>query len=436
MSQLRSIAAGKLPRAGAEGRKGRESRSLEDLLFWIDCFGAPVLVMEKHTLTIRHANASAQAFFLREKAHFGRCTIRDLLGNEAEQMLAQVWSVAAIGTIGEPFIIRGVVNGQERMLTVRVSEVLVEEEALRLFTFTEAPAQDSAARGDWQDNIMEILNWFPFAFEIADNNDFIQFTNAHWRRLLGYEQHQLENVEDWWRLAYPDPDYREFAKTKWEAEISAARRENREMTPFDLDVATASGEFRTIQFHHRTIGKFNVNLFLDITQERAYERELKLLAGTDALTGVMNRRRFFEEAAPFFEKANAAPIAVLMLDIDHFKAINDAHGHGSGDLVLQEFTRRCAGILGGDDRLARLGGEEFVILLPEMTFETATGIAECLRSIVENRPFQTPAACFPVTTSVGGTCRLATDTIDTTVLRADRALYEAKRQGRNRVVML
>lgn len=412
-----------------------EGRSVEELLFWINCLGAPVLVLEEHTLTIRHANECAAAFFLRESGSLGGSLVGEVVGGEAELMLAQVWSNAPVGVIGQPFLLRSFVNDQERMLMVRATRIVVDGERLRLFTFTDAPPEGSVALAGWQRNMMEILNWFPFGFEIADNEDRIQFANAQCRKLFGYGQHELQSAEDWWRLAYPDPEYREFAKWKWDAEIRAARAENREMAPFDLEVATASGESRTIQFRHRTIGSFNVNLFLDVTQERAYERELTRLAGTDFLTGTMNRRRFLEEASPFFQDEAVSPAAVLMLDIDHFKQVNDAYGHAGGDLVLQEFTHRCTAALRSSDRLARFGGEEFAALLPDATLELAALVAERLRAAIESRPFRILDVSLPVTASIGGTCRAAGETMDDVMARADKALYEAKRAGRNRVVM-
>lgn len=412
-----------------------QSKSAEELLFWIDCLGAPVLVVDKHAPIIRHANAGAAAFFLRQIDELRQRPVADVIGAEAQQLLGQVWCRSAVGTAGEPFLIRAHVSGQERMLMVRATRIVVEDEALRLFTFTDAPPDGSVALAGWQHNMMEILNWIPFGFEISDNSDEIQFANAHCRELFGREQHELESVEDWWRLSYPDPEYRRYAKTKWETEIAAARQENREMTPFDLEVATAEGGFRTIQFRHRTIGSFNINLFLDVTRERAYQRTLKTLAETDPLTGVMNRRSFFDEAQPLFQTQSSAPVALLMLDIDHFKHVNDAYGHGSGDLVLQEFTLRCANVLQKDARLARFGGEEFAVLLPGAVRLAARDVAERLRACIEAAPFRIGSTQLSVSVSIGATCRLEGDTLDAVISRADKALYEAKRQGRNRVIM-
>jgi diguanylate cyclase (GGDEF)-like protein len=431
MSQPRSISTA----VAVDADPQPESKSVGDLLFWINCVGAPVLVLQRDVPIIRHANAGAASLFLLDVDDLVQRPVADVIGHEAQQLLGQVWNTAAVGTAGEPFLIRGHVHGVDRMLMVRATKIIVENELLRLFTFTEAPPTGSVALAGWQDNMMDILNWFPFGFEISDNSDEIQFANAHCRELFGRAQHELESVEDWWRLSYPDPEYREHARTKWDTEIAAARRENRDMTPFDLDVATGSGGYRTIQFRHRTIGGFNINLFLDVTRERAYQRELKALAETDPLTGVMNRRSFFEEALPRFDCVSEAPVALLMLDIDHFKHVNDAYGHGSGDLVLQEFTRRCTTVLGGGARLARFGGEEFAVLLPGTTSAAALDMAERLRAAVQATPFRIPSAELEISVSIGGTCRLEVDNLDSVISRADKALYEAKRQGRNRVIM-
>jgi diguanylate cyclase (GGDEF)-like protein len=410
-----------------------QGRSRAELDFWIGCLGAPVLVVDPATMGVLTANDCAAGFFLHAMPDLSGRRIGEVIGNEAEMLLSQIWSRSAEGTAGDPFLINGVIGGQDRRLMVRVTRLRLEGRPVRLFTFADAPPSGSVALADWQESMMEILNWIPFGFEISDNNDEIQFANAYCRTLFGYSQDQLHSVEDWWRLAYPDPDYRAYARRRWESEIAQARRENREMMPFDLDVATASGETRTIQFRHRTIGRFNVNLYLDFTRERAYRQELKRLAGTDSLTGVMNRRRFFEEALRHVGSPPSEPTALMMLDVDHFKQVNDGHGHGGGDAVLQEVTRRMSSVLRGRDLIARLGGEEFAVLLPKTRHDEAIAIAERLRQAVCGEPCRLPGTELTVSVSVGVTTRQGADTLDILLSRADKALYEAKRLGRNRV---
>ena len=125
-----------------------------------------------------------------------------------------------------------------------------------------------------------------------------------------------------------------------------------------------------------------------------------------------------------------------MLDLDRFKQINDAYGHGEGDVVLREFTRCVVNTLRQNDRLARLGGEEFAVLLPSAGPEVTAGIAERLRLAVSNHPFRIGGEERSVTTSIGATCCAIGEPIDAAISRADKALYGAKRDGRNRVVMI
>jgi diguanylate cyclase (GGDEF)-like protein len=411
-------------------------QSRADLEFWLTCVGAPLVVVEKQTLTVRTANRNAAILFGIDLDTFAPCPIDKLVGEEAAHLLAQIWSNAPVGVPGEPFLVRARIIEQERLLMVQVSKIVVEGEVLRLFTFMDAPPQGSVQLASWQENIVDILNWVPFGLEVSTRDEQIQFANLQFNAMFGYSQDQIESIEDWWRLAYPDPDYRHHARTTWETSVAEARAEDREMTPFELDVAVASGGKRTIQFRNRPIGNFNINLYLDVTQERAYARELKRLAETDPLTGVMNRRHFFEEAELRYEGGQlAASVAVLMLDIDNFKRINDLYGHGTGDLVLKEFTRRCRAVIRKDDLLARLGGEEFVVLLTAATAAKATDVGECIRNYIRALPFAFNGAEFDVTVSIGAASRLDGEaSVESTISRADRALYAAKHAGRDCVV--
>lgn len=412
-------------------------RSRREVDFWMNCVGAPLVLMEKQTLSVRYANANAAILFGRGLEGFGGCSVEELVGQEATLMLGQIWSVAPVGVPGEPFLIRAQVQGQERMLMVQVTKVAVEGEILRLFTFLDAPPQGSVTLAGWQENVISLLNWLPFGFEISGTDDQIQFANSTFKALFGYTQDEISNIEDWWRLAYPDPDYREFARTQWYDSIAAARAENREMTPFDLDVTTATGETRTIQFRHRTIGNFNVNMYIDVTRERSYARELKVLADTDPLTGAMNRRRFFEEADRIHTECrkSGASATFLMLDIDHFKTINDRYGHGVGDAVLIEFTRRCRGMLRPEDRFGRMGGEEFAVVLRRPDAVSVHAVAERLRQVVGAEPFVIGADTLRVTVSVGGAICGGTESVGSAISRADNGLYDAKKAGRDRVVV-
>ena len=163
------------------------------------------------------------------------------------------------------------------------------------------------------------------------------------------------------------------------------------------------------------------------------------MAITDALTGLFNRRYMETHLATLVEQAanRGKPIAVLVLDIDYFKSINDGYGHDAGDDVLREFSLRVRKSIRNIDLACRYGGEEFVIVMPETDMAVATMVAERLRRLIANEPFaiQQGARHIEVTISIGiATLSNHEDTAATILKRADQALYRAKRDGRNRVV--
>ncbi|MBS0273097.1 MAG: PleD family two-component system response regulator [Proteobacteria bacterium] len=163
------------------------------------------------------------------------------------------------------------------------------------------------------------------------------------------------------------------------------------------------------------------------------------MAITDQLTGLHNRRymaRHLDSLIGNAQKSNK-PLAFLIMDIDHFKSVNDTHGHDIGDEVLREFANRISANIRGIDLACRYGGEEFVVVMPDTDVDFAYTIAERLRHSVETTPFEisrTPGA-LKVTISIGIAASLGgDDNADKLLHRADQALYRAKREGRNRVI--
>jgi len=164
------------------------------------------------------------------------------------------------------------------------------------------------------------------------------------------------------------------------------------------------------------------------------------MAVTDALTGLHNRRYLDSHLAGLFDEASlrGRQISVLLLDIDRFKGINDTYGHDAGDEVLREFANRVKAHTRGIDVVARYGGEEVVVLVPDTPLEGARTVAERIREQVEAKPFSIHKGTrqVSVTVSIGVAAREATDLLGGEIVkRADLALYRAKEGGRNRVVM-
>jgi len=159
-------------------------------------------------------------------------------------------------------------------------------------------------------------------------------------------------------------------------------------------------------------------------------RRLDRQVETDPLTGLPNRRALQRALDEHVEAS--VEIAVLVLDVDHFKTVNDTHGHDGGDAVLREIGRRLEGCVRSPDLVARTGGEEFAVLLPETSIGAAQLVAERIRGRVRRVPITLGSASITVTVSIGCAHGAAADEL---LNAADRAMYEAKRAGRDRVLI-
>ncbi|MBE1427067.1 diguanylate cyclase (GGDEF)-like protein/PAS domain S-box-containing protein [Desulfomicrobium macestii] len=178
----------------------------------------------------------------------------------------------------------------------------------------------------------------------------------------------------------------------------------------------------------------------DISERRDLRLELERQATTDSLTGVANRRHFLNSVLKEIKRCerHGCTLSLLMLDIDHFKAVNDTFGHAMGDSTLKAFAQTCQEELRTSDLFGRIGGEEFALLLMETDMETACTVAERIRARVEKMElFTKDARPVHITTSIGvAELRLKAETVSDLMIRADQALYNAKNLGRNRVECL
>lgn len=172
---------------------------------------------------------------------------------------------------------------------------------------------------------------------------------------------------------------------------------------------------------------------------QAAHHKLEHLAATDPLTGLANRREFIGRVEAEIANAghtSSAPFSVLALDLDRFKAINDTYGHQAGDHVLQRFAKKCLEAIRPHDGVARVGGEEFMVLLPKVPLNAAHAIAERIRTVIAASPFELePGHAVALTVSIGVSefGRDGSD-IDAILRSADERLYRAKHEGRNRVI--
>lgn len=166
------------------------------------------------------------------------------------------------------------------------------------------------------------------------------------------------------------------------------------------------------------------------------QHALEILARTDALTGVLNRGAIVKELEKEAERAarEGVPLGLGMLDIDHFKLVNDTHGHAAGDAVLCEVVRRVLGVMRPYDSFGRFGGEEFLVLVPGSGERELRDVLERIRSVIGSAAIVVDGHELAVTVSVGGATH-GRESADGLIARADDALYAAKEQGRDRVVL-
>ena len=208
----------------------------------------------------------------------------------------------------------------------------------------------------------------------------------------------------------------------------------------ELEACRADGSSFPIELNVTDTGledpPLYVGIIRDISDRKAAEAELRRLATTDPLTGLPNRRHFLEMAEAECHRAGryGRPFSLVMLDVDHFKGVNDRHGHSAGDAVLQSLAAAVSGGLRDEAVAGRLGGEEFAILLPEAAGEDAAAVADRIRQRVAETPVATGVGDLIVTVSLGvATWQPPAEAVDSLLSRADAALYTSKERGRNRV---
>jgi diguanylate cyclase (GGDEF)-like protein/PAS domain S-box-containing protein len=240
-----------------------------------------------------------------------------------------------------------------------------------------------------------------------------------------------------WKMLHPD-DLPGLMKENWRTNNS------RELFVAEARIITPSGKTKWIRFSSlpsaAEVGKTPVwsGFMFDVTERKQMEEEVQRLATTDALTGVSNRRHFLQQAEAELERFRRSGVvaALLMIDLDHFKKINDGFGHAAGDAVLKHFSELIKHNLRHTDSFGRLGGEEFAVLLPSSRLAGAMELAARMCQIVVSAATEFDARTIPITISIGVTEFLQDDAgIESVMARADQALYKAKQTGRNRVVV-
>ncbi|MFC4253935.1 diguanylate cyclase [Altererythrobacter xixiisoli] len=300
--------------------------------------------------------------------------------------------------------------------------------------------RDSVRQLAMRDQFSDLFESVPSGIVLIDGDGQGAMINERAGVLLGCDagQHRAGKLADMMRRLRENCSNREELERAYAAHVSDVN--------FSASMHWTLGE-RTLEVTTHPVrgegGEGRIWLFTDVTAELMMAAELRRLATSDPLTGVPNRRHFEERSAEILAARQAGSghsVTVMMLDVDHFKRINDNYGHPAGDEVLKVVARRCREALRDRDLFARFGGEEFIALLASSVEDDLPAIAERVRAAIADEPVQLGDLSIPITVSIGTATAevvktLGSNLMDDLIGRADEALYQAKQGGRNRVMM-
>jgi two-component system cell cycle response regulator len=286
---------------------------------------------------------------------------------------------------------------------------------------------------DEKERLQKVLGALPVPYFLSSiDTGMLVEMNGHACRALKINPKDIENIHAQALYAFP-----ENRKT-----LVEKLRHGNVISDEEIELKKTTGETFTALFSATPLRLLDENVFFvafnDIAERKKMEAALEAAARTDYLTGTLNRRAMSERAQDERRRAQRSkmPISLLMLDIDHFKKINDTYGHDVGDDALKELVSMIAEKLRVTDALGRVGGEEFVLLLPETGLKGAKILAERIRERIEENILEV-AGGHELKMTVSGGLALWEEgqTYEDVLKNADEFLYEAKNTGRNRIVM-
>jgi diguanylate cyclase (GGDEF)-like protein/PAS domain S-box-containing protein len=341
------------------------------------------------------------------------------------------WALGAFALIYFAFINRITQNLEQNL----IQEVSLKEKNRELVESLEYAVAETRDREEKFRVIADYSHSWESWFS-ADGK--LLWVNPGVERLTGYNAEECMNQRSH-PMEIVHPEDRETV-----ARAMAAAGKAPSMSELEFRVVCKDGAVRwcaavsqpAIDTQGRNVG-FRASI-RDISDRKALQHQLELLASTDPLTGVVNRRRFFHTAEAELYRARRydRPLVLALVDIDHFKRINDTYGHAVGDDTLKTLAHAVGNRLRRSDLFARFGGEEFVLLLPETQLGDGLRLCERLRQMVETIKLRIPdrAEPFGFTVSIGvADLQHDGDSLNQLLARADAALYKAKRDGRNQV---
>lgn len=305
----------------------------------------------------------------------------------------------------------------------------------------DAPAADGAGDGIPMQQWLALVEASRQGYALFDGDDRLRYANPVFRAALGLDEGEFIHWVDLMRKGYQASTGTVVETTDFEVWLRSAKS-RRGKLPYRT-IETSMNDGRWVLTTETTLpGGWMLCVVTDISELGIGLRDLRQqrdkamkAALSDELTGLSNRRYAMDFLQHRLGPNKAQAMAVVLIDIDHFKAVNDHFGHAGGDVVLKDFADRLARAAGRDDMVARIGGEEFLIVLQGTRTPCADGV---LRRLMDGLAAASPlphAPGFRYSCSAGVALVLPGETAGEALRRADQALYQAKREGRNRFVV-
>lgn len=427
----------------------KRSQGLADLI--LDHAGTPVSLLDKHGCIMRFNRAceTISGYALSEVQ--GKCPWDILIPPEdAEDIRQNAFAALA----NNPQALEGHYthywvnkNGQRHLLEWTNTLLL---DAAGKMEFMVSVGTDITERERTEQQIRESEAKFRSVFEatpvplaLNDEQGNITYLNKAFIETLGYTLDDIPTLEDWWPRAYPDPQYRHQVAAKWARNLAEAKRTHRDLVPMELNINCKDSRMRTFMVSAASLTEAfsdtHLVILYEITSRKEAEEKIRHLAYFDPLTQLPNRRLLQDrlDHALASSARSKRRGALLFIDLDDFKALNDTLGHGIGDLLLQQMAQRLIPCVREGDTVARFGGDEFVVMLEGLSenIHEAAGQSQEIGDkilVTLNQTYHLGSHEYRSTASIGITLFNGHEqSIDELMKQADLAMYQAKRSGRD-----
>lgn len=334
-------------------------------------------------------------------------------------------------------------SGKEITVEVRIDDMSDNGRRLLRGSFIDISerkaAEDALRESEMRLRMLMETSPLPMLITTSPPESKVLMLNQRFNSLIGYSIEDIPDINAWWPRAYPDPGYRDEVRQRWNEAMSSLLASGRHTLekPVAVEISCKDGSRRFFEIHVSLQADRCLIVFNDLTERRAYERELARVANYDTLTNLPNRRLLTDRMDQIIARTRrkSRMLAVCYVDLDEFKPVNDLHGHATGDKVLIEAARRMSEAVRVEDTAARLGGDEFVLLLVdlEQDSECEQVLARVTASLT--RPFLLNEQVSVVLSASIGVALFPSGgkTPDELMRNADQAMYAAKQAGRNRI---